>query len=92
MIFTDSRYATGTLYSAWNSRKSDTDVFVKRVFPNNRAKYFMYTWQESDRIELVAYRFFKTPAVWWKIMDYNPEIGNPFDIPVGTVLRIPNVR
>jgi nucleoid-associated protein YgaU len=52
----------------------------------------MYTWQESDRIELVAYRFFKTPAVWWKIMDYNPEIGNPFDIPVGTVLRIPNVR
>ena len=92
MIFTDSRYATGTLYSAWNTRKLDTDVFVKRVFPSNRTKYFMYTWQESDRIELVAYRFFKTPAVWWKIMDYNPEIGNPFDIPVGTVLRIPNVR
>jgi hypothetical protein len=92
MIYTDSRYSTGKLYSAWNTRKYDTDVFVSREFPRGRAQYFMYTWRESDRIDLVANRFFKTPAVWWKIMDYNPEIGNPFEIPVGTVIRIPHVR
>jgi hypothetical protein len=92
MIYSDSRYADGNLYSAWNLRKSATDVFVSRVFPSNRAEYFLYVWKEADRIDAVAYRFFKTPAVWWKIMDYNPEISNPFDISVGTVLRIPHVR
>jgi hypothetical protein len=92
MIYSDSRYADGKLYSAYNVRKDAVDVFVKREFPRSRAEYFLYTWRESDRIDSVAYRFFNTPATWWKIMDYNPEIGNPFNIPVGTVIRIPHVR
>lgn len=92
MIYTDSRYATGTLFKAFNQRKQDYDVTVFRTFPSNSAQYFLYVWQESDRIDLVCKKFLNTAGAWWKVMDYNPEILNPFDIPVGTVLRIPSVR
>ena len=92
MIYTDSRYANGRLFKAYNLRKQDYDVTVFRNFPNQKASYFLYTWRESDRIDLVCKRFLGTAATWWKVMDYNPEILNPFDIPVGTVVRIPDVR
>ena len=92
MIYTDSRYANGHLFKAYNSQKKDYDVTVFRTFPSQKASYFLYTWGESDRIDLVCKRFLGTGALWWKVMDYNPELLNPFDIPVGTVVRIPNVR
>jgi len=30
------------------------------------------------------------PEYWWQIMDFNPEIINPFTITSGTYIRIPN--
>ena len=92
MIYTDSRYATGKLFNAYNSRVADYSVTVFRSFPNEKTDYFLYTWKESDRIDIIAKNFFGTSAIWWKIMDYNPELLNPFNIPVGTTIRIPNVR
>jgi hypothetical protein len=91
MIYTDSRYVDGKLFTAYNKNKQDYDVTVLRVFPSDSTDFFLYTWQENDRIDLVAQKFLSTSTPWYKIMDRNPEIINPFNIPVGTVIRIPNV-
>jgi len=90
MIFSDSRYATGTIFKAFDSRKNNYQITVFRNFPEESASFYYYTWVEGDRMDILANQFFGNPAMWWTIMDYNPEIIDTFDIPVGTVIRIPN--
>lgn len=89
MIYTDSRYADGTLIKAQDARNGTYRLGVYRKFPSKIVDFYQYVWVEGDRIDMVANTLLGTPAFWWKIMDANPEIGNPTNIPVGTVLRIP---
>lgn len=91
MIFKDSRYATGNITKAYRPANDDYQVVVYRTFPTVKSRYSVYTWKEQDRIDLVAKQFLGAPNLWWKIMDFNPEVINPFDISPGTTLRIPNV-
>jgi hypothetical protein len=42
-------------------------------------------------MDMVAASLLGSPDLWWRIMDYNPEIIDAFNIPIGTVLRIPSV-
>jgi hypothetical protein len=90
MIFTDSRYATGRIFKAYDSRKDVYSTTVFRRYPYSSTKFTAYTWTERDRLDLVAEKFLGSSDMWWSIMDYNPEIIDPFAIPVGTVVRIPN--
>jgi nucleoid-associated protein YgaU len=90
MIFVDSRYADGWVYVANDARTGSYQNTVRRTFPTKTNRFHTYTWLAGDRIDQVSYLFLGDPAVWWKIMDINPEIVNPFSITPGTVLRIPN--
>ena len=90
MIFTDSRYSTGDIMYGNDSRSKSNVIMVKRVFPSKRQRFSTYVWTSEDRIDLVSYQFYGTPSFWWKIMDVNPEITNPFSISPGTLVRIPN--
>jgi hypothetical protein len=91
MIFTDSRYADGTLIKAQDSRTNTYRLGVYRKFPTKSVQYYQYVWAEGDRIDSVTNNLMGNPSFWWQIMDANPEIINPTDIPVGTILRIPRV-
>lgn len=44
---------------------------------------------DSRRIDLIAWKYYRDVSLWWVIAEFN-NIGNPFEIPVGTVLRIPS--
>lgn len=90
MIYTDSRYAKGKIFVANDARTGEYPVTVFRRFPYTYTTFVHYVWVERDRIDLIANIFLGDPGKWWVIMDYNPEIIDPFDIPIGTVLRIPN--
>lgn len=90
MIFSDSRYSDGILQTNLDSRKNVYSVSVLREFPDARQAFFYYTWDSSDRIDLLALEFLDDPELWWQIMDLNPEISNPFSILPGTLLRIPS--
>jgi hypothetical protein len=92
MIFTDSRYADGKAYRANDARTNTYEVSVMRRFPTQKSSYFNYTWVEKDRVDIIAQEFLGVTSFWWVIMDFNPEIIDPFDITVGTVIRIPNVQ
>lgn len=89
MIFSDSRYATGYLYKAYDVTNDASLVSVSRIFPTAAANFYYYAWKESDRIENVAYQLLGDSSTWWSIMDYNPEVLDAINIPVGTLLRIP---
>lgn len=90
MIFLDSRYADGKLYKAQDSRTQKYQVSVFRIFPTDTASYFIYDWVETDRIDNVANKFLGSPNLWWRIMDFNPDIIDPFNIAPGKQIRIPS--
>jgi hypothetical protein len=90
MIYTDSRYATGIIDYANDSRLNTNNISVYRVYPTALYRFSTYTWTSEDRIDIVANDFLGSANLWWKIMDINPEIINPFSIAPGTVIRIPS--
>jgi hypothetical protein len=90
VIYTDSRYATALIAKTYDTNRDDYFFTAFREFPTATASFYYYTWVENDRIDLIANEFLGSPESWWKIMDFNPEIIDPFDIQVGTVVRIPN--
>lgn len=51
-----------------------------------------YDWKSTDRIDLVAHRFYGSPALWWVIALANNIEIVPTDINEGTRLRIPSPR
>lgn len=89
MIFTDSRYANGSFYNAHDARTNNYYLGVKRNFPTYSTSFVFYQWKEQDRLDLIATNYLGLPTHWWKILDINPEISDPFNIPVGTTIRIP---
>lgn len=90
MIYLDSRYADGTIFKAYDARNGSYQLTVFRNFPTYTTSFFMYEWVEIDRIDDIALQFLGKSELWWQIMDINPEILDPFNIPPGTQLRIPN--
>lgn len=90
MIYLDSRYSDSRLYRALDSRTGKYNVTVLRQYPVYETGYFLYEWKETDRLDTLALRYLGSPALWWKIMDMNPEIIDPLNIKLGTQLRIPN--
>lgn len=90
MIFANSRYAEGNVFKAHNPQKNTYAVTVTREYPNYAVPFFYYVWAERDRADIIANKFLGSPDLWWQIMDINPEIIDPFDIPIGTSVRIPS--
>jgi len=91
MIFADSRYADGYLQKAYDSRTDSNSVAVLRSVPNDSSSFYYYVWTSRDRLDKLALETLGNADLWWRILDYNPEISNGLDIPIGTTLRIPSV-
>jgi nucleoid-associated protein YgaU len=89
MIFTESRYASGNIFRAYRKISDSYEVTVTRNFPESTSQFVLYTCGDRDRIDQIAYNFYGNSFLWWRIMDYNPEIINPYHLMPGTVLRIP---
>ena len=84
MIYVNSRYYDGDLY------QKDNKIFVTRSFPvNNSVRILGYIWRQNDRPDQVASYFLNDPNSWSVIMDLNPHIMDPLNIPAGTPIRIP---
>lgn len=90
MIFANSRYVDGRVFKAYNPQKKSYSVTVLREYPRYSVNFFYYTWSERDRVDLISKKFLGSPDLWWQIMDVNPEVIDPFNIPIGTSIRIPN--
>lgn len=89
MIFADSRYATGKVYKTFVPRLAAKSVAIERRFPTDTSKFYFYQVGANERLEQIAKDTLGDSSLWYRIMDYNPEIINPFNVPLGTVVRIP---
>lgn len=89
MIYSDSRYANGLVFKAQDARTGMGRTTVYRQFPVDSSDFHHYTWVEGDRVDAVANDLMGSPLLWWRLMDFNPEVIDPFDIPIGTTIRIP---
>ena len=92
MIYLDSRYADAKVLKTWDSRptKKQFQITVYRTWPTYKSNFFIYVWNEMDRLDALANKYLGDSQLWWQILDINPEVINPFNITPGTQLRIPN--
>ena len=90
MIYLDSRYADGVLFMAQEPKSEEYMLSVFRTFPSYSVEFYYYEVTENDRIENIAANTLGNPNLWWKIMDINPDVLNPFELTPGLQLRIPN--
>ena len=64
----------------------------KRVFRKSRRdKIYVVEPDFEDRIDMVSFKFYNTPHLWWVIAEMN-GIRNPMRLEVGVVLRIPQLE
>jgi len=91
-IYQGSRYEYSTVdfFSVTEGGNENPVVFYE-FQPIGKISYREYTWVFGDRIDLVSHQFYHRPDLWWYIMEANPEVKDPSNIPAGTVLRIPSV-
>jgi phage tail protein X len=50
-----------------------------------------HLWTSFDSIDILAARYYGNESSWWMIAEANPRILDWTSIPVGTIVRIPNV-
>lgn len=62
----------------------------KFVDESDSDQFFTVTESEKNRLDIIAYSFYGTAKYWWVIATAN-YIIDPFDVPVGTYLRIPPI-
>lgn len=68
-------------HESWNQK------FIDESAEDN---FFTVTESEENRLDLVSYSYYGTPNYWWVIAIAN-YIIDPFNVPVGTNLRIPPI-
>lgn len=88
MIGPDSRYATSVLYVDGSEEFLGTR---ERIDTSPRPDDVFHTVTESDRIDLIAYRYLGSAELWWIICDYN-DIFFPLQLEIGRVLRLPSIE
>lgn len=91
-VFRSSRYYSGDAQQIKNKTTKLYTWTVYRQFPKSMSiKYVEYTWADGDRMDYLAAVYLDNSRAWWQIMDINPELSDPFNIPAGTVVRVPKV-
>jgi hypothetical protein len=89
-IYQGSRYEYSIVDFVAVTPDGDENPIVFYEFPEIGTFYYNeYEVKENDRIDLISYTYYRKTDLWWYILDHNPEIKDPTNIPAGTVLRIP---
>lgn len=92
MIYVGSRYEYSLIDYFSISPKGDENAMVFYDFPSGwTIDYLTYTWKDGDRLDTLANKFYERSSMWWVIMDYNPQITDIFNIPAGTIIKVPRV-
>mgnify|MGYP001125482661 CR=1 FL=1 len=86
-----SRYRRSKVnqYSDGSRRFEIRDPIVFQETPSDNL-YYVETGMAND-LTLIAWKFYKNTLLWWVIAEAN-DIRDPFDVPVGTILRIPSIK
>lgn len=93
MIKENSRYYSSTVdYVAFSSGTEKNPIVIYDFDNISNSTYILHTYITGQRLDQIASMYYSGRSdLWWVIAEYNPEIKDFFNIPSGTLLRIPNV-
>lgn len=83
---TYSRYATTPVIT---DRDKERNYIRERIDTSPHYEDYYYPVKPTDRVDLLAYRLYGRPDLWWVIADYN-DLRFPLILPEGIVLRCPS--
>jgi hypothetical protein len=91
-IYKGSRYEYSTIdYVATNTDYVEKPLVLYAFTNLGLVNYWQHTYQSGERLDQIAYKYYKRPEFWWVIPEFNPGIDDFNNITPGTVLVIPNV-
>ena len=73
MIFKGSRYANVASYKAIDASGRTVTALKTRFIPTTPAGYF-HTFIADERLDLIAFKFYRNPEKFWLIADANTEM------------------
>jgi nucleoid-associated protein YgaU len=89
MFFDGSRYLRVADYSIDRGDGSQGTLKATRE-PVSTETALTYQVREGDRLDLLAYKFYRNPRKWWLIADANPDCLAPDQLLLpGRMLTIP---
>jgi len=89
MFFDGSRYLRVTDYTLDAGDGSQRKLKATRE-PLQTQTALTYQVREGDRLDLLAYKFYRNPRKWWLIADANPDCIAPEQLLTpGRMLIIP---
>ena len=59
--------------------------------PSPSDQYITVDEAIAGRIDLISYRYYRTPELWWVIAEANALFFPPEDLIIGMILRIPSI-
>ena len=63
----------------------------QRYIPlSNQDTYYTVTIETENRLDMISQEIYNTPRYWWVLALAN-YLTDPFDVPVGTTLRVPPI-
>ncbi len=91
MIFKGSRYENIGVYQVRGSNGQIVSALTIRYIPATPAGY-LHTFTADERLDLLAYTFYRNPEKFWLIADANTEMDPDDLLEPGRQLLIPPDR
>jgi hypothetical protein len=92
MIYQNSRYYTQLIdYVSFTQDGNSNPIVFYEFDVIGKISWWEHTYNQNERLEQLAYQYYKRPDYWWIIPEYNPEIVDFTNIAPGTIIRIPRV-
>ena len=91
MVFQGSRYQNTGSYQVTGAKGQPVAALKIRLIPSTPAG-FRHTFNASDRLDLLAYKYYRNPEKFWLIADANPEMDPEDLLEPGRQLLIPPDR
>ena len=89
MIERVSRYYDGPLAQPKHKYTGLPTIAVYRKFPESiTVPYVMYIWKDGDSYGALAETYLGGAKYWWKILELNPTLTDPFSIEPGTRITL----
>jgi hypothetical protein len=91
VIFKGSRYQGINVYTVTTANGQTVSALGIRLIPDTPAG-FLHTFREHERLDLIAYQYYRNSEKFWLIADANSEMDPEDLLEPGRQLLIPPDR
>lgn len=79
-------------FQAERSKPYHETIYNRYIEKSDSDKYYTVTNVDANRLDVISYNYYGSAIYWWAIARANIDLlFDPFNIPIGTTLRIPSM-